>query len=167
MPGESLMDIELLDNYIHCEYFSMVRREVMYLLTSLYGKKSLVSFDYQEFNYSADSKYFLVQIFVHRIILLANDLYWQVPQWPWFEIHQRRQTMTLAMFGAFAEASCIVYIFLNIYDWSFIECVHTSNCRKQVKTYEDSDGNSADAGPLNGIAVRSPWFVSLWLIFDT
>ena len=50
--------------------------------------------------------------------------------------------MTLAMFGAFAEASCIVYIFLNIYD------------RKQVKTYEDSDGNSADAGPLNGIEVR-------------
>ena len=47
----------------------------MYLLTSLYGKKSLVSFDYQEFNYSSDSKYFLVQIFVHRIILLSNDLY--------------------------------------------------------------------------------------------
>jgi len=23
-----------------------------------------------------------------------------------------------------------------------------------VKTYEDSDGNSADAGPLNGIEVR-------------
>ena len=75
MLGESLMDIELLDNYIHCEYFSMVRREVMCLLTSWYGKKSLVSFDYQEFNYSSDSKYFLVQIFVHRIILLANDLY--------------------------------------------------------------------------------------------
>ena len=115
---------------------------------------SLVSFDYQEFNYSSDSKYFLVQIFVHRIILLSNDLYWQVPQWPWFETHQRRQPMTLAMFGAFAEASCIVYIFLNIYDWSFIECVHASICRKQVKTYEDSDGNSADAGPLNGIEVR-------------
>ena len=41
MPGESLMDIELLDNYIHCEYFSMVRREVMCLLTSLYGKNLL------------------------------------------------------------------------------------------------------------------------------
>ena len=69
MLGESLMDIELLDNYIHCEYFSMVRREVMFLLTSLY-EKNLLSFDYQEFNYSSDSKYFLVQIFVHRIILL-------------------------------------------------------------------------------------------------
>ena len=41
MLGESLMDIELLDNYIHCEYFSMVRREVMCLLTSLYGKNLL------------------------------------------------------------------------------------------------------------------------------
>ena len=61
MPGESLMDIELLDNYIHCEYFSMVRREVMFLLTSLY-EKNLLSFDYQEFNYSSDSKCFLVQI---------------------------------------------------------------------------------------------------------
>ncbi len=73
MPGESLMDIELLDNYIHCEYFSMVRSYV--LAHFLVWEKSLVSFDYQEFNYSSDSKYFLVQIFVHRIILLSNDLY--------------------------------------------------------------------------------------------
>ena len=42
MPGESLMDIELSDSYIHCEYFSIVRREVTCLLTSLYRKKSRI-----------------------------------------------------------------------------------------------------------------------------
>ena len=42
MPGESLMDIELSDSYIHCEYFSIVRREVTCLLTSFYRKKSRI-----------------------------------------------------------------------------------------------------------------------------
>ena len=42
MPGESLMDIELSDSYIHCEYFSIVRRKVTCLLTSLYRKKSRI-----------------------------------------------------------------------------------------------------------------------------
>ena len=54
MPGEFVMDIEILDSYIHCEYFSIARREITCLLTSLYGKKSRVFFDYQELKYSSD-----------------------------------------------------------------------------------------------------------------
>ena len=54
MAGEFVMDIEILDSYIHCEYFSIARREITCLLTSLYGKKSRVFFDYQELKYSSD-----------------------------------------------------------------------------------------------------------------
>ena len=54
MPGEFVMDIEILDSYIHCEYFSIARREITCLLTSLYGKKSRVFFDHQELKNSSD-----------------------------------------------------------------------------------------------------------------
>ena len=53
------------------------------------------------------------------------------------------------MFGAVAEASCIVYTFLNIYDWnSFNVLILQLQEASEVVSYKDSDVNSADAGPI-------------------
>ena len=53
------------------------------------------------------------------------------------------------MFGAVAEASCIVYTFLNIYDWnSFNVLILQLQEASEVASYKDSDVNSADAGPI-------------------
>ena len=59
-----VMDIELLDNYILCEYFSIVEKRSYVLAHFLIWEKISL---------------FPCSIFVHRIILLSNKFYWQVP----------------------------------------------------------------------------------------
>ena len=69
------------------------------------------------------------------------------------------------MFGAVAEASCIVYTFLNIYDWnSFNVLILQLQEASEVASYKDSDVNSADAGPIEWDRNQVDWFVSYYHI---
>ena len=78
MPGESLMDIELSDSYIHCEYFLLLEEKLRACSLPYIGK-NLVFFDYQGLYYSSDSislfKYLFIGLYYSgAVVAVIRDL---------------------------------------------------------------------------------------------